>query len=168
MSSTTKQTRSKGSQIHNLRERRHDTYKLAAKLPEPTVCPACSACYIKGHWVWAERPPGDVHEHRCPACQRIEDRYPAGELTIAGEFATAHRDDILNLVKNTEALERAEHPLNRIMAIEEGEDAIVVSTTDVHLPHRIGNALQAAWKGELTTHYDDAGYFLRASWQRDA
>ena len=51
------------------------------------------------------------------------------------------------------------------MEIELGTD-IVVTTTDIHLPRRIGHALEAAWDGELTTHYDEAGYFARVRWER--
>jgi NMD protein affecting ribosome stability and mRNA decay len=154
--------------IHDLREVRHDTYKLKAKLPEPTVCPSCGACYIRGRWIWAERPEGDVNEHKCPACLRTEDNYPAGEVRLRGAFVKAHHGEIANLVRNTEAQERAEHPLNRIMAIEDDGDAMIVLTTDIHLPRRIGDAVNNAWNGDLETHYDDDGYFVRVTWQRDA
>ena len=70
-------------QIRNLRERRHDTYKLRGKLPEPTVCPQCSASYHKGHWTWEKPLEGEAHSQLCQACKRINDRYPAGELTIS-------------------------------------------------------------------------------------
>jgi hypothetical protein len=167
MTSTSKLNRPQHTRIRNVQEYRHDTYKLRAKLPEPTVCPVCSACYTKGRWAWGDRPEGDVHEHKCPACQRVEDCYPAGELRLLGGFVKAHHDEILNLVRNTEEQERAEHPLNRIMAIEEQGGTVVVLTTDIHLPRRIGHALCDAWRGELDTHYDDEGYFVRASWNRD-
>lgn len=158
----------KGNRIRNVQEFRHDTYKLKGKLAEPTVCPSCGACYIKGRWTWADRPEGDVNEHKCPACLRIEDCYPAGELTLRGAFVKAHHDEISNLVRNTEEQERANHPLNRVMAIEEDGDAMVVLTTDIHLPRRIGDAVNNAWNGDLETHYDEEGYFVRVSWQRDA
>ena len=38
-----------------------------------------------------------------------------------------------------DAREKREHPLNRIMAIEREGDALVVKTTDIHLPRRIGD-----------------------------
>jgi hypothetical protein len=37
----------------------------------------------------------------------------------------------------------------RIMRIEEKADAIVIETTDIHLPHAIGEALHDAFKGSL-------------------
>jgi hypothetical protein len=45
-------------------------------------------------------------------------------------------------------------------------DSVVITTTDVHLPRRIGHALEAAWGGTLKTQYDEAGYFARIGWER--
>jgi hypothetical protein len=103
----------------------------------------------------------------CPACQRIKDRYPAGELTVSGAFAAAHADEISGLIHNTADIESREHPLHRIMSIKRRKGAIVVTTTDVHLPHRLGHALKDAWGGTLATHYDDAGYYARVTWERE-
>jgi len=167
MSKNDRPTPTKHRQIHNLRDNRHDTYKLRGKLPEPTVCPQCGASYHKGHWTWAKVADTGAHEHPCPACQRTNDRYPAGELSIAGDFVADHREEILHLAHNVEEQERSQHPLNRIMAIEDVDEGIRVLTTDIHLPRRIAEALQSAWDGELDVHYDEAGYFLRASWRRD-
>ena len=155
------------SQIRNLREKRHDTYKLRSKLPEPTICPECGATYHKGHWSWGQPPSGSVHEHTCPACQRILDHYPAGELTISGAFATAHEEEIVNLAKNIEQKEKVQHPLNRIMAIEKSAAGMRILTTDIHLPRRIAESLEHAWEGVLDMHYDEEGYFIRLAWRRD-
>ncbi len=57
--------------------------------------------------------------------------------------------------------------MNRILDMEEGPDSIVINTTDVHLPRRIGTACKRAFNGTLTLHYDEDGYFLRADWHRD-
>ncbi len=43
----------------------------------------------------------------------------------------------------------------------------MVSTTDIHLPRRIGEALKRAYDGMLELDYDEDGYFLRASWTRE-
>ena len=44
-------------------------------------------------------------------------------------FTKRHGDEIVRLARNTEALERAEHPLQRIMAVERTDDRIVITTT---------------------------------------
>ena len=57
---------------------------------------------------------------------------------MKGPVLSAHRKEVLGLVRNVEKAEREEHCQNRIMAIEESEkDALVVTTTDIHLPRRI-------------------------------
>lgn len=142
----------------------HDTYRIRGKLPEPTVCPECGAVFHKGRWTWAEQPAG-ANEHRCPACSRIRDQYPAGTITISGPYWASHRDEILNLARNQETAERAEHPLARIMAVEEHPDRVTIATTDFHLPQRIGEALQRAHEGDLKIDYDGKSV-VRVTWSR--
>ncbi len=150
-----------------IRERVHDPYQTRSKLPEPTLCPQCGAVFHEGRWTWA-RPPKEAHEHLCPACRRSNEKYPAGTLTISGNFVKEHKDEIIGLVRNQEELEKGEHPMHRIMAIEEQEDGLVVPTTDIHLPRRVGEALHRAYEGELDFHYDEESYLIRVKWRRDA
>ena len=102
----------------------------------------------------------------CPACRRTREGVPAGEITLSGSFYADHADEILRLVRRVEKSERAEHPLHRIMAIRQTAGAATITTTDIHLPRRIGHALEGAWDGELSTNYDEAGYFVRIRWER--
>jgi NMD protein affecting ribosome stability and mRNA decay len=143
----------------------HDSYKSKKKLPEPTLCPDCRAVFRGARWTWADAPAG-AHEALCPACHRIRDRFPAGYVTLKGEFLGAHRDEILHLVRNREATEKAEHPLERIMTIEDAEDGVLVTTTDTHLARSIAEAVQAAYKGELDFRYNKEDNLLRATWSR--
>jgi hypothetical protein len=143
-----------------------DPYKQSRKPHEPTVCPQCGAVYREGRWQWIERPSG-AHEELCQACHRINDKFPAGEVTLSGGFMARHRDEILHIVRRQEEIEKREHPLNRIMNIEDTGDHVVVTTTEIHLPRRIGEALKSAFDGELDFRYEEDGYFLRAGWHRD-
>jgi NMD protein affecting ribosome stability and mRNA decay len=127
-------------------EDEHDTYKLQGKLKEPTVCPTCGAVFHKGRWTW--------------------DKYPKGLVTIKGSFKDIQHEQLIGVVKNTEEKEKKEHPLSRIMGIESQPDGLIISTTDTHLPRRIGDALKHAYHGELELHYDQDEQFVRVTWTR--
>ena len=135
-----------------LQEWQHDTYKSKHKLKEPTVCPGCGAIYRDGRWQWGAAP-DDAHPESCPACQRIQDRVPAGFLTLGGGFLHAHRDEILNTIRNLEAAEKERHPLKRIIAMESVADGMLITFTDPQLARGAGEALQHAYKGELDYAY---------------
>lgn len=144
-------------------EREHDAYKAKGKLPEPTVCPQCGAVFHEGRWQWVKAPPG-AHQETCPACHRIHDHFPAGFLTLQGDFFSTHRDEVMRLIHNHEKREREEHPLKRIMAVEEKGDATLVTTTDIHLARGMGEALHHAYQGELEYHYNPEQSLLRVNW----
>jgi hypothetical protein len=145
-------------------ERVHDAYKLKGKLPEPTVCPLCGAVFHQGRWQWLKAPAG-AHQEPCSACHRIHDHYPAGFLYLSGKFFQAHRDEALRLVQNHAKHEGGEHPLKRIMAIEEENDgSTLVTTTDIHLARGMGEALHHAYQGSLKFHYNPEQNLLRVHW----
>lgn len=146
-------------------EQIHDTYQTKGKIPEPAVCPQCNAVFHKGRWQWLGVP-ANAHQHNCPACQRIHDHYPAGFLTLQGDFFHAHRDEIVSLIHNIEKKEKAEHPLKRVMAIEEKNDEALITTTDIHLARGIGEAIHHAYQGDLEFHYNPAENLLRVNWSR--
>ena len=148
-----------------LQEHRHDTYKLAGKLKEPTVCPECGALFHKGRWTWGTVP-SSAEKASCPACLRIRDKYPKGFVTIKGSFKDEQHEQMMGVVKNAEETEKKEHPLSRIMSIEPQREGLVISTTDTHLPRRIGEALKHAYHGELELHYDKDEEFVRVTWTR--
>lgn len=143
----------------------HDPYKERHRPPEPAVCPSCGVVYEHGAYHWKPRPAGG-QEHACPACRRIADRYPAGYLTLEGKFFEEHREEIMHLLHNEESRARSEHPLERIMEIRQEDNRTLVTTTDVHLPRRMGDALSKAYRGELQTKYAPDEYQVRVYWQR--
>ncbi len=147
-----------------LRERGYDTSKQG-KLPDPTVCRACGAVFHEGRWTWTARP-AQAHEEMCPACQRVRDKYPAGVLTLRGPFLQKRKGEILNVARHQEARAKAEHPMQRIIAIEEQGDGMLITTTDTHLVRGIGEALHHAYHGELDFCYSEEGNILRVRWER--
>ena len=84
---------------------------------------------------------------------------------LHGNFAMEHTAEMIRLARHQEEIEKAEHPLNRIMSIEEEKQRIVISTTDIHLPRRIGETLRRAFHGEVDTHFEEDGYFVRVDWR---
>ncbi len=137
-----------------------DPYQAQQKLPEPTVCRQCGAVLHRGRWQWGLRPEG-AHEALCPACRRIDERLPAGIVTVRGSLAARRRDEIIALARHAEAAEKPEHPMNRIAAIEQTDEGLVITTTDIHLPRRIGEAVKNACHATLDIQFDEERYFVR-------
>ena len=148
-----------------IEEARIDPYRAIRKPPEPTVCPQCGAVFHEGRWQWIAKP-AHAHEEMCPACRRIAEELPAGFVSIGGPFFQQHREELLNLIRNEEAHAKAEHPLKRIMKIEDEGDGLLITTTEIHLARGIGEALHHAYQGELEFHYNENENLLRVVWER--
>jgi len=146
------------------KDERTDTYREKQKYKEPTRCPNCGALYIEGRWTWDETSE-KVHEARCPACKRIEDKYPAGFLELRGDLYRKQKGEILHMIRNIEKTENSEHPLERIIEINEQKEYTAITTTGIHLARRLGKALQNAYQGDLDISFD-AENFIRVTWQR--
>jgi len=148
---------------HAQRDHILDPYQGKKKLDEGTVCPQCGAVYHEARWQWTGGRGGAVEE-LCAACRRINDKFPAGILTLQGPFAEAHKEEMLRLARHQEEVEKQEHPLNRIMSIEEDAERITINTTDIHLPRRIGETIKRAFHGKLEAHFEEDSYFVRVNW----
>jgi hypothetical protein len=143
-----------------------DPYARRMKPPDPTVCRHCGAVFHKGRWQWM-RLPMEADRASCPACQRVHDDYPAGIVSLTGSFVLEHRDELRALARHQEGLEKTEHALNRIMAIRDLPEGFEITTTDIHLPRRIGEAVKRAYDGDLDLQFEEDRYFLRVRWTRD-
>jgi hypothetical protein len=142
-----------------------DPYQTHGKLSGPTGCSECGAVYNDGRWQWM---PGSqtVAKTVCPACRRIHDRFPAGFITLSGPFLLGHREEILNLMRQEEQREKAEHPLQRIIRIEEEGDQTLVTTTDLRIAQRLGEAIHQAFHGKLEVKFAPHEYRVRINWHR--
>jgi NMD protein affecting ribosome stability and mRNA decay len=143
-----------------------DPYLMRAKPMGPVVCPSCKASFDEGKWSWEKASP-DAAEQMCPACQRIHDKFPAGYITIKGEFFTEHKDEIIALLKSREEKEKSQRPLQRIMGIDAKRDgSLEVTTTDSHIARTLAEAIHSAYKGDLKLRYSRDENLLRATWKR--
>jgi len=154
-------------QNHFLHGTIRDSCKVEGHLPEPSACAVCGAVHREGHWQWPRSGPSGLPETICPACRQIRYNLPTGFITLSGDFIKMNREAVFNLVREHERGERALHPLRRIISIEEHPDRLLVTTTDTHLPKRIGRAMRHACKGKLTVHYEDETGFIRVNWTSD-
>ena len=148
-----------------IREREHDPYRSRQKPREPLLCSGCGAVFRGGRWRWPDVPVS-APEGLCPACQRERDGYPAGFVTLDGEFVGTHREELLGLARNMEEREKSQHPLKRIIGVRDEEAAVVIETSDMQLARSIGDAVHAAYQGELDYHYEKEGSLLRVFWKR--
>jgi len=114
-------------------------------------------------------------------------------VTLSGAFLGSHRDEVLQLLRHEARQERDEHPAlegkglpwmmlpgtpgahimipinppaKQSSITDEAPDEIVVTTTDIHTPRRIGNALERAYHGKLETRYGEDEYTLHVTWER--
>jgi hypothetical protein len=95
---------------------------------------------------------------------RINDKFPARVVESRGALGRQQKEEIVRLARHQEEAEKGEHPLNRIITIDEDADGIVINTTDIHLPRRIGEAVERAFHGNLNVVFDESGYFVRVNW----
>lgn len=146
-------------------ERDVDAYKAKGKLPEPTVCPECNAVFHEGRWQWGDVP-ANAHRETCPACHRIHDNFPSGFVTLEGPFFNDHCEEIRRLIQHHAEHERTEHPLKRIISIENEGGAMLVTTTDTHLARGIGEAVRHAYQGDLKVDHVSGENLVRVHWSR--
>lgn len=115
-----------------------DPYQPQGKL-HPAVCVACGATEWQGRWRWDPAPP-DLARVLCPACERLRDRQPAHVIELTGALPRWW-EEVRGMIGNVERLEVAEHPLERVMAIDVRDDRVLVPTTGMHVARRIVAAL---------------------------
>jgi hypothetical protein len=133
-------------------------------------CSGCGAFYYRRHWTLT--PPGEfgtqVHVHPvfCPACTKIKDRYPGGELRLAGINDTERRE-VIRILRNEEERARAKNPLERIMGLEALEGGWKVETTTEKLAQRLGRAVRKARGGKVEYKWSRNNKYVRVCWEKE-
>lgn len=154
----------RGHRPRNIQPTHHDPYAARRKDRDAMVCDSCAVVGHGGRWRWGAPPLTDVRGGLCPACERIRDHYPAGTLRLPG-IPAEDLTEIRALIANTEAAERTEHPLERLMDVEEEDGGLVVTTTGVHLARRLANALERRLHRQLSFTYGEDGELVQITWK---
>ena len=148
-----------------IKDSRKDVYREITTLKEFTLCSICGAVFINGRWTWHKVPEENI-KVVCPACRRINDKFPAGHIQIKGNFCRNHKTEILNLIKNIEKLEKTERPMERIMNINEERTQTSVTTTGIHIARRIGEAISKSYDCNFSFQYGDEEKSIRVQCSR--
>ena len=150
---------------HMPRPRQHDTYAHRRKRAGTSVCGGCGVVFRAGRWCWDAPPADAVEGGLCPACERIRDRYPAGTLRLPASFAE-EREEVLGLIRNAEQSEKAEHPLERLMGIEDDPGGgLIVTTTGLHLARSIASKLERRFHRPARIRYPEESHLMHVDWE---
>lgn len=149
-----------------------DTYLPKKGAGKTLICPGCHAILTLKRWRLDEPAyakllhAGTARQVWCPACQKIRDGYPSGQVTLTGPFLAEHRNEILRLIANEEKRAREKNPLERIMSLSQEQEQVVLTTTDEKLAQRIGRELRKACGGTVTYNWSHNNKFVRVHWER--
>ncbi len=148
-----------------------DPYMSDVKPSEAAACVKCGAIYHKKRWTLPEDAPQAVLAKvsasvTCPGCIKVRDKFAEGFVTIQGSFLKAHKDEIIRLLRNKEAISRHTNPLERIIEIKRSGQGIEVTTTTEKLAQRLGAMLHKTFAGECVYKWSDDVKLARVVWTR--
>jgi NMD protein affecting ribosome stability and mRNA decay len=150
----------------------HDSYFNKTSPKDRSYCQKCHAIYHNKRWHFDKEELKTLQKYSaskvlCPACQKIEDHFASGVVTLRGPFLKNHREEILNLIKNEEERAKGLNPLERIIDILPNGEIIEVTTTHEKLAQRIGKSLHRAFSGKVAYQWSRGDKMARVSWSRD-
>jgi len=149
-----------------------DSYIPRGAPGKVVVCPGCHALSTGKRWRLDEAAYAKLREAKttkevlCPACEKIRDGYPSGQVTLKGPYLAEHREEILRIIVNEEKRARGVNPLERIMSLSDENEQIEITTTDEKLAQRIGRELRKACGGTVSYGWSHNNKFLRVEWKR--
>jgi hypothetical protein len=100
----------------------------------------------------------------CPACRKIKERRPSGELHLVGA-ALGDKGEILRILRNEESRAREKNPLERIMRVESIRNQWKIETTTEKLAQRLGRVLYRTRGGKVDYRWSHNNKFVRVIWQ---
>ncbi|TAH37227.1 MAG: ATPase [Planctomycetota bacterium] len=142
-------------------------YALLAKRAGAFVCDDCGVVQYAGKWRWGAPPRVEIQTGRCPACQRIRERYPAGTIRLPRAFLE-RREEILHMIHNVERARKAENPLERLMEVKESGGRLVITTTGTHIARQIAHRLARRFHQKARIRYAADESLIRVDWEESA
>jgi hypothetical protein len=145
-----------------------DTY-LPRRSPKGTMqCSGCGAFYFRRRWT-LKLPDGFsksllAHPIFCPACTKVREHYPSGELRLLG-VELGERSEIARLLRNEEERARQKNPLERIMDLQAKNGDWRIETTTEKLAQRLGRSIRKARGGTLVYKWSHNNKFVRVVWK---
>lgn len=147
-----------------------DTY-LPRRSPKGVIqCSGCGAFYFRRRWSLNAphgfSKPAHVQPIFCPACQKMRERYPGGELQLLG-VETRERGEIARILRNEEGRARQKNPLERIMQLQAKDGNWRVETTTEKLAQRLGRSIKKARGGKIEYKWGHNNKFVRVIWEKE-
>ncbi|MBW3625175.1 MAG: ATPase [Armatimonadetes bacterium] len=130
---------------------------------------------MNDRWYRHDKAPAEAQSpdaHRvdviCPGCKQVQDHNPGGVLTLSGQFLIEHNEEIMNLIQHEDEKARGVNPLEKIMEMnKDGEDTLVITTTNEFLVQRLGKAVHRAYNGDIEIKFGGDDVPVRVNWHRD-
>jgi hypothetical protein len=146
-----------------------DSY-LPRRSPKGIIqCTGCGAFYYKRRWTLRApsefTSPFHAHAIYCPACRKMRERFPGGELHLLGIEAD-DRSEIARMLRNEEERARQKNPLERIMRLQAKNGDWWVETTTEKLAQRLGRCVHKARGGKLQYKMGHNNKFMRVVWEK--
>jgi hypothetical protein len=132
-------------------------------------CSGCVAFYYRRRWTL--KPPAEVRSSTdnkrtvCPACKKIKEKYPAGELHLLG-LDGEERGAVVSILRNKEKRARQKNPLERIMHLQATNGDWWVETTTEKLAQRLGRSIKKARGGKIDYKWGHNNKFVRVIWDK--
>jgi hypothetical protein len=134
-------------------------------------CGGCGAFYYRRRWTLklpaGVQKPVPAIQTFCPACHKIKQNYPLGELRLLGVKAADQRS-VVSIMRNEEERAREKNPLERIMKMSAKGGDWKVETTTEKLAQRLGRSLRKARGGRLLYKWGHNNKFVRVVWEKPA
>lgn len=147
-----------------------DSYLPRQSPKEIIQCRGCGAFYHRRRWTLTAphgfNNPEPKHPIYCPACRKIRDGSPGGELQLRG-VAAEERGEIVRILWNEEGRAREKNPLERIMRLQEAKGDWAVETTTEKLAQRLGRSVQKARGGKIAYKWGHNNKFVRVCWEKE-